>query len=335
MNVLITGGAGFIGSSLAAYLLERGLHVKVIDNLSTGRIENIEPLRAYPHFSFELGTVTDKAALAPLIAWCDHCYHLAAPVGVRYIMERPVLTILENIRGIDVVLELIYTYNKKVLVASTSEVYGRSLDLLDPTGERKLSEEDYRVEGSTIHHRWAYANTKALDEFLAFAYHKEFGTEVVVVRFFNTVGPRQLSAYGMVIPNFVQCALTERDVVVYGTGEQKRSFLHVNDAVRAVTQLMNAEKAVGRVFNLGSPAEISINELAKRIITLCNSPSKIQYVSYEAAYGQGFEDMRRRTADISRLLETIDFEIKYALDDVLQDVIDYQRSIMKQDARLP
>jgi UDP-glucose 4-epimerase len=247
-------------------------------------------------------------------------------VGVKYIMDNPVLTILDNIRGIDVMTELTHKYGKRLMVASTSEVYGRSLDLLDPTESRKLREDDYRIEGSTVNHRWAYANTKAMDEFLALAYHKEFGTEVVVIRFFNTVGPNQLSVYGMVIPNFVQAALANRPIRVFGTGEQKRSFMHVNDSIRAVTQLMETGKGIGQVFNVGNPFEITINELAQRVITLAGSSSTIEYVSYEEAYGKGFEDMNRRTADISKLVNTLGFEIEYDLDAILNDVINYQRT---------
>lgn len=325
MKILVTGGAGFIGSNLIDFLLNAHHQVKTIDNLSTGRYENIAAHAANPNFEFVQASVTEREVMEELVAWCDHCYHLAAPVGVKYIMQHPVRTILDNIRGIDVLLELINKYQKRVLVASTSEIYGRSLDFLDPSHRRKLKEDDYRVEGSTRNHRWAYANTKAMDEFLAFAYHKEFGTEVVIARFFNTVGPRQLFNYGMVIPNFVKKALSNEDLEVHGSGEQRRSFMHVHDVVRAITSLMFTGKGVGEEFNIGNPHEITINELGRKVIEKTASQSRLLHIPYEEAYGQGFEDMNRRTADISKLRTTIDFDFEYTLDDILEDVIAYYR----------
>lgn len=321
MNVLVTGGAGFIGSAIVEACLTRGDAVKVLDNLSTGRRANLAAFEGQPNFEFIENTVTDRNVLNPLMAWCDHCYHLAAPVGVQYIMQHPVLTVLDNIRGIDAVLELANEHRKRVLVASTSEVYGKHLDLLDETGTRKLKETDYRVEGDTQNHRWAYANTKALDEFLALAYHKEFELQVVVVRFFNTVGPRQVSNYGMVIPNFVERALMNQPIRIFGTGEQKRSFMHVQDVVRAVLGLMAEPKALGEVFNVGYPIEISINDLAQRIVKLTGSKSSIVHENYEAYYGTGYEDMQRRTADITKLQSLLNFEIQNGLDEILRDVI--------------
>ncbi|WNJ16864.1 GDP-mannose 4,6-dehydratase [Pontibacter sp. G13] len=325
MNIFITGGAGFIGSNLADYFLNQGHQVKVLDNLSTGRIENLQGLMNHPSFEFVKETVTHRETMDDLIQWCDHCYHMAAPVGVKYIMENPIKTILDNVRGVDIVLDLVNQYKKRVLIASTSEIYGKSLDLLDPTGQAKLKETDYRVEGSTTNHRWAYANTKAMDEFLAFAYMKEHGTEVVLSRFFNTVGPRQLSNYGMVIPNFVKRALAGEDVVVFGTGEQRRSFMHVNDAVRAITNLMLTGKGLGEAFNVGNPFEITMNELAQKVVEKTGSSSKIVHVSYEEVYGDGYEDMNRRTADITKLRETLDFELEYDLDGILDDVISFHK----------
>lgn len=325
MRILVTGGAGFIGSNLVQSLLQDGHEIKVLDNLSTGRIENLDLVKGHPSFTFIKDSVTNRETVRGLMEWCDFCYHLAAPVGVKYIMDNPVLTILDNVRGIDVIMESANDFKKRVMVASTSEVYGRSLDLLDETQRAKLREDDYRVEGSTQNHRWAYANTKSLDEFLALAYHKEYGTEVVIVRFFNTVGPRQLSTYGMVIPNFVEAALKGEDVVVFGTGKQKRSFLHVNDAIRAIRILMETGKGIGQVFNVGNPFEVTINELAARVIELAGSESAIRHISYEEAYGKGFEDMNRRTADITKLKETLGFEIEYDLDGLLSDIIAYKR----------
>ncbi|MFK7971645.1 MAG: GDP-mannose 4,6-dehydratase [Bacteroidia bacterium] len=332
MNILVTGGAGFIGSNLIQTLLAKGNQVRTIDNLATGRIENLTGFIDNPAFGFLEGTVTDREVMEPLVAWCDQCYHLAAPVGVKYIMDNPVLTILDNVRGMDVMLELVNKYKKRILIASTSEIYGKSLDLLDASRSRKLKEDDYRVEGSTRNHRWAYANTKAMDEFLAFAYHKEYGTDVVIVRFFNTVGPRQLGSFGMVIPNFVARALADEEVVVYGTGEQRRSFLHVKDAVRAVTTLMERSDITGEEFNVGNPFEVTMNELANLVIEKTGSSSTLRHVSYEEIYGPGFEDMDRRTADITKLKETIGFEIQNDLDGILNDVIEHMRAQMSAKA---
>ncbi|MCZ2356495.1 MAG: GDP-mannose 4,6-dehydratase [Bacteroidia bacterium] len=321
MNILITGGAGFIGSNLADSLLLSGQIVRVVDNLSTGRIENIQALQQNPNFEFIYGDVADKPLMESLVQWADHIYHFAAPVGVKYIMQNPVLAILGNIRGIDVILNLANQYKKTILIASTSEVYGKSLDLLDLTKTRKLSETDYRIEGSTYNHRWAYANTKAMGEFLALAYYKEFGTKVVIARFFNTVGPKQLSQYGMVIPNFIQKALKNEPIQIYGTGKQKRSFIHVSDTIQAITTLMSTEKAMGEVFNIGNPIEITIEELAQKIISMTKSSSVINYMSYEEAYGKGFEDMDRRTADISKLCQVTGFKITRSLEDIIKELI--------------
>jgi UDP-glucose 4-epimerase len=328
MRVFVTGGAGFIGSNLVKGLLDEGHEVKVLDNLCTGRIENIDPFRLHNHFEFIQETVALREPVRALTEWADHVYHLAAPVGVKYIMDNPVTTILDNVRGIDNIMEAACEFKKRVMVASTSEVYGRSLDLLDPTQTRKLKEEDYRVEGSTQNHRWAYANTKSMDEFLALAYYKQYGTEAVIVRFFNTVGPGQLSNFGMVIPNFVERAILGEDVVVFGSGEQKRSFMHVSDAIRAVRGLMDTGKGIGTVFNVGNPFEVTMNELANRIIAKTGGKSKLVHISYDAAYGGGFEDMMRRTADISRLQETLDYSIEYDLDGILDDIIAHKRSLL-------
>ena len=332
MKILVTGGAGFIGSNLINYLYQKSndYQITVIDNLSTGIKENIEPYLSKPNFRFVQGSVCDAHVMDELIQWCDYCFHFAAPVGVKLVMEHPVRTILDNIRGIDIILELITKYKKRVLVASTSEIYGKSLDLLDPTNARKLAESDYRVEGSTRNHRWAYANTKAMDEFLAFAYHKEFGTEVIIARFFNTVGPQQLSNFGMVIPNFVKNALAGKDLVVFGSGEQRRSFLHVEDAVRAIYELMFTGVGVGEEFNVGNPFEITINELAQKIIAKTGNKVKLHHIPYEAAYGKGFEDMDRRTADITKLKKFIDFDIEHDLDSILDTVIAFHRQKIAQ-----
>ena len=327
MNILITGGAGFIGSNIARVMLEQGHTVKVIDNLCTGNIKNIQLFVGNAQFEFVQDTITNRPLMEKLVSWSDHVYHMAAPVGVKYIMDNPVKSVLDNVRGIDIVLELVNQYKKRVLVASTSETYGKSLDFLDPTGTRKLTESDYRIEGSTRNHRWAYANTKSMDEFLSFAYHKEFGTEIVIARFFNTVGPQQLSSFGMVIPNFVSKAIRNEDVVIFGTGDQKRSFMHVNDAVSAVTELMMTGKGVGEEFNVGNPFEVTMNDLAKRVIELAGSSSNIIHIPYEQAYGKGFEDMNRRTADITKLQTTLGRNvINYDRDDILIDIINFHKS---------
>ncbi|MEL6697863.1 MAG: GDP-mannose 4,6-dehydratase [Bacteroidota bacterium] len=326
MKILVTGGAGFIGSNLTDSLLLQGHEVRIIDNLSTGLLDNIQHMMENANLRFSKGDVTDRELMEESIEWADHIYHLAAPVGVKYIMENPVKTVLDNIRGADLMLELVNKYKKRVLIASTSEIYGKSLDLLDATGTRKLKETDYRVEGSTRNHRWAYANTKAMDEFLAFAYHKEYGTEVVISRFFNTVGPRQIGNFGMVIPNFVKRALAGEDVLVFGTGDQKRSFMHVNDAVRAITGLMFTGKGIGEEFNVGNPIEITMNELAEKVVQKTGSKSRVIHKSYEEVYGKGYEDMDRRTADITKLETTLDFQLEYDLDGILDDVIAFYSS---------
>lgn len=329
MRILITGGAGFIGSSLAEYCLQSGHDVVIVDNFTTGRRENLTPLLSFPQWVPErdivIANVGDRNKIDNLIKHCDYCYHFASPVGVKYIMNNPLLTILDNIRGIDSVLELVAKYNKKILIASTSEVYGRNLDLLDDTNQKRLKESDYRVEGSTQNHRWAYANTKAMNEFLAFAYAKEMNTRVVVVRFFNVVGPLQADSYGMVIPTFVRQALKGEDLVIYGNGEQKRSFMHIYDVVRYATKLMECTAAEGEVFNLGNPNEISIRDLAYKIINLAGSLSKVQYKSYQDAYGNGFEDMLRRTADVEKISNLLNLTFEFDLNSTLLSIIEHHR----------
>lgn len=324
MKVLITGGAGFIGSNLVEYLLTHyndGLEIAILDNLSTGRKANIEDFLTLPNIYFIESSILAKDILEKWVQWCDHCYHLAAPVGVKLIMEKPVFTVVENIRMIDNLMELICKYKKRVLIASSSEIYGRSLDFLDKTGELGLKEDDYRIEGSSKNHRWAYANAKSLAEFLGFAYYKEYETEVVIVRFFNIIGPKQLLNYGMVIPNFLQKALKGENIEIFGSGTQKRSFLHVKDAVYAAVELMVTGKGIGDVFNIGNPVELSMNELAEKVIEITQSNSKIIHISYEEAYGKGFEDMNRRNANIEKLQSTIPFKIQYDLTAIIKDII--------------
>lgn len=323
MRYLITGGAGFIGSHLADYLIEQGHHVHIIDNLSTGRLENIQHLFHHERFESSITDLLDYHTLEQHVSRCDQIFHLAAAVGVRLIMEQPVETIVTNVQGTENILKLASYYKKKVLLASTSEVYGKLMETSE--GVDSLSETSDWTLGPTTKRRWAYACSKAIDEFLALAYHEEKQLPVVIARFFNTVGPRQTGRYGMVIPNFVQSALCNEPIKVFGDGEQSRCFTYVGDAIRAITQLMNTSGAEGEVFNVGSNQEITINELAQRVRELAKSTSEIVHVPYEKTYGPGFEDMRRRTPDISKLQKTIDYKPTYDIDAILRDVIAYFR----------
>jgi UDP-glucose 4-epimerase len=328
MNVLITGGAGFIGSHLVDFYLNGGHKVTAIDNLMTGKIDNVRHQFDNTNFKLIIDTVLNKAIMEELIRDADRVLHMAAPVGVKFIMDHPVHTLLDNVRGTDVVLELCNKYRKKVLVASTSEVYGRNLEFGVNQGEERLHEESLRVMGSTKNHRWAYANTKAFDEFLSFAYRKEYGLPVVVVRFFNTVGPRQTGQYGMVIPNFVKSALNNERIHIYGTGDQSRCFAHITDVVWATTKLLETEAAYGDVFNIGGEEEVTMLELAKMIVKMTQSTSEIKYLDYQSAYGDGFEDMMKRTPDLGRISKLIGYVPKNTLEDILQDIIAYHKSKM-------
>lgn len=323
MNFLITGGAGFIGSHLADHLIDRGHHVHVIDNLSTGRLENIRHLLDRPHFTHTIGNVLDYHTLERHVEQCDRIVHLAAAVGVKLIMEEPVETIVTNVQGTENVLKLANYHRKKVLVASTSEVYGKSMD--NDGAISMLHEDNDWTLGPTTKRRWAYACSKAIDEFLAMAYHDEKQLPVVIARFFNTVGPRQTGRYGMVIPNFVQRALKDEPIQVHGDGEQSRCFTHVSDVVRAIVDLLDSPEAEGQVFNIGGDEEITMNALAERVRELAGSSSEITHIPYEEVYGEGFEDMQRRTPDISKLRATIGYEPTFSIDDILQSVIDYFR----------
>ncbi len=323
MNYLITGGAGFIGSHLAEYLIDRGHHVHVIDNLSTGRLENVQHLVDHPRFELTIGNVLDYHTLEQLVETCDQIFHLAAAVGVKLIMERPVETIVTNVQGTENVLKLANYHKKKVLIASTSEVYGKSMET--DSAITHLQESDNWTLGPTTKRRWAYACSKAMDEFLALAYHDEKKLPVVIARFFNTVGPRQTGRYGMVIPNLVQSALLGEPLQVFGDGEQTRCFTYVGDAVRAIVDLMNVPEAEGGIFNIGSSEEISINALAERVRSLVDCDVPILHLSYKVVYGEGFEDMRRRTPDISKLERVLGYKPAYSIDAILREVIDYFR----------
>lgn len=319
MRFLVTGGAGFIGSHLVEHFLDRGDEVVVLDNLSTGRLDNIEHLAGRPHFTYVIGNVLDYNALERHVAKCDTIVHLAAAVGVRLIMEEPVETVATNVHGTENVLNLANRYRKKVLLASSSEVYGKSVRRAG--GREALREDDDSILGPSSKRRWAYACSKAIGEFLARAYYEEKKLPVVIARLFNTVGPRQTGRYGMVVPTFVQAALRDDPIVVFGSGEQTRCFIHVVDAVRAMAALLDTPSAEGEVFNIGRAREISINQLASRIKSLVGSGSEIRHVSYVEAFGPGYEDMERRTPDISKLQSVVDFNPRYGMDDILRDVI--------------
>ncbi len=315
---LITGGAGFIGSHLADYLLERGEQVVIIDNLTTGNFGNIEHLEGRAGLRVYIEDVRHESLIDELIRNCDRVYHLAASVGVRLIIEKPTESLINNIVGTERVLRSASRYRKPVLVTSTSEVYGKSK-------ESAFSESDDRVMGATDKSRWGYANSKATDEFLAMAYYQETKLPVVIVRLFNTVGPRQTGQYGMVIPNFVSQALRGLPITVYGDGTQTRCFCHVKDVVPALAELMTRQAAFGRVFNVGSNHEISIRELADLVLRKTESKSEMRLIPYQEAYPEGFEDMQRRVPDLTRVSSLIGFRPTRTLDDILADVIHEQR----------
>ena len=316
MRVLITGGAGFIGSHLSEAHLQRGDEVFVIDDLSTGSIENIRHLKDHPRFHYTIDSIHNQPVTAELVDQCDVIFHLAAAVGVKLIVESPVRTIENNVHGTEVVLSLANKKKKKVLVASTSEVYGLS-------SEVPFREDGNLVMGATNKGRWSYACSKAIDEFLALAYWREKKLPTIVVRLFNTVGPRQTGQYGMVIPTFVKQALAGRPITVYGSGKQSRCFCFVGDVVGALVKLMDAEDSVGEVFNIGSNQEISILDLAKRVKELTDSDSEIVFVPYDEAYEEGFEDMPRRIPDVSKVNKLVGFKPEKRLDEILQAVIEF------------
>jgi UDP-glucose 4-epimerase len=315
---LITGGAGFIGSHLSEALLDNGHDVLILDNLSTGSIDNIAHLKGRRGFEYFVDTVTNEPLLAELIDRSDVIFHFAAAVGVKLIVEQPVYTIETNVHGTEVVLKHANKKKKLVVIASTSEVYGKSDDV-------PFREDSDLVMGPTPKHRWAYACSKAIDEFLALAYWKERKLPVIIVRFFNTVGPRQSGQYGMVIPNFVRQALAGEPITVFGDGTQQRAFTHVTDVVGALLKLIVEPKAVGQVINIGNKQEITILGLAERVRELSGSDSPIKLVPYDDAYESGFEDMPRRVPDLSRVEGLIGYKATLQLDEILTQVIDYFR----------
>ena len=316
MRILITGGAGFIGSHLADAYLKRGDEIFAIDDLSTGSIENIQHLKSNPRFHYTIDSVHNQPVVAELVDQCDVIFHLAAAVGVKLIVESPVRTIETNVRGTEVVLNLANKKKKKVLVASTSEVYGLSTEV-------PFREDGNLVMGATTKGRWSYACSKAIDEFLALAYWREKKLPTIVVRLFNTVGPRQTGQYGMVIPTFVKQALAGRPLTVYGDGKQTRCFGYVGDVVGALIKLMDNPASVGQVFNIGSNEEVTILELAERVKELTSSQSEIVFVPYDEAYEEGFEDMPRRVPDISKINALVGFRPEMKLDGILQSVINF------------
>ncbi len=316
MNILITGGAGFIGSHLCESLLSEGHKVTIIDNLSTGRFSNISHLQGNDKFQYVIGTILDRCLMENLISGADIIYHLAAAVGVKYIIDNPLLSLQTNIIGTENVLEFANKYKKKVLIASTSEIYGKSDKI-------PFKEEDDRVLGSTSISRWGYSCSKAIDEFVALAYHREKKLPVVIVRLFNTVGPRQSGQYGMVIPKFVKAALLGHPLLIFGDGKQSRCFTDVADVVTGLKALMNEPKAEGQVFNIGNTEEITIEDLAVKVKGITNSNSKIEYIPYEDAYEQGFEDMRRRMPDLSKINEYVGYAPKFNLENILERVVKY------------
>ena len=315
MHYLVTGGAGFIGSHLVERLLGDGHDVTVLDDLSTGRPDNLAGVRAHERLQIIRDSVASERTVDVAVANCDVVYHLASAVGVKLIVDQPVQTIRTIIRGTEVVLEAAYRFNRPVLITSSSEVYGKGTRV-------PFAEDDDVVMGSTAHTRWCYAYAKGIDEFLGIAYHRQFSLPVTIVRLFNTVGPRQVGMYGMVLPRFVQAALAGRPLEVYGDGKQSRCFCHVSDIVAALVKLIETPGAHGHVFNLGSNEETTIEDLAKRVIALTGSKSTIQFIPYEQAYGQQFDDLPRRVPKLDRIREAIGFAPKWSLDEIIKSVVD-------------
>lgn len=332
MKYLLTGGAGFIGSHLAEAILDKGAQVNIIDDLSTGGIENIQHLKGQSGFKYVLDTVMNKSVMAELVDEADIILHLAAAVGVKLIVESPVRTIETNIKGTEIVLELAAKKKKPVVIFSTSEVYGKS------NGAKFLETGDL-ILGPTFRGRWSYAASKIIDEFLALAYYKEKKLPVIIIRLFNTVGPRQTGRYGMVVPRFVQQALSGEPITVYGDGKQTRTFTHVKDALWAILRLVEHPRAIGEIFNVGGKEEISIEGLAYLVKEVLQSTSPVEYIPYEKAYEEGFEDMRKRVPDISKIQNLVGYDPKFSLKDIILDVAKYQKSAEfiheKPNRRLP
>ncbi len=325
MRILITGGAGFIASHLAEHLLAMGDEVWALDDLSTGSIENIEHLKLNARFHFQFGSIMDAPVLAELVDRCEVVFHLAAAVGVRLIVESPVRTIETNIRGTEIVLDAAAKKKKLVVIASTSEVYGKANKI-------PFCEDDDLVIGPPTKGRWSYACSKAIDEFLALAYWKERRQPVIIVRFFNTVGPRQTGRYGMVLPNFVRQALGDEPITVFGPGTQSRCFGYVGDVVEALSKLIRTDGAVGQVFNLGSDEEVTIDELAGRVRRIVGGRSEVVHIPYDQAYEQGFEDMQRRVPSLEKIGLLIGYRPKTPLDQIIEKVVEWERARIERSA---
>ncbi len=317
MKALITGGAGFIGSHLADHLLDRGDQVVLLDDLSTGRLANIEHLNDRSDAEFVLGSILNTELIDEVVSRVDAVFHLAAAVGVNLIVERPLESLMTNIRGTETVIEMAHKYDKRLLVMSTSEIYGKNTS-------DSLSEDDDRILGSPLKSRWSYSEAKAIDEILAYTYWREKGLETVIIRLFNTVGPRQTGSYGMVIPRFVGQALRNEPITIFGDGNQTRCFCHVGDIVEGLVALSEHPEAFGKVFNLGGGKEVAIRELAERVIKLAGSQSSLEFIPYDAAYEAGFEDMDRRVPNTTRAMQLVGFEPSASLDDIIRSVIDDQ-----------
>lgn len=318
MRALITGGAGFIGGHLAERLLKEGHHVTVIDDLSTGRFENIAPMTKNPKFHFAIEDIRNIHVIDRLASECDIIFHLAAAVGVQKIITEPINTIEVNINGTEVMLKTASRYRKKIMIASTSEVYGKGVSF-------PFREEDDRLMGATTKSRWSYAASKAIDEFLALAYYQEVGLPVVLFRLFNTVGPRQMGQYGMVVPRFVQWALKNEPIQVYGDGEQQRCFGNVFDVVDGIYRLSQTDQAIGELFNIGSNEEVTIRQLAERVRDRANSTSEIRLIPYDEAYTPGFEDFRRRVPSVEKIHRVTGWQPSTPLDQTIDQIISYYR----------
>jgi UDP-glucose 4-epimerase len=318
LHYLITGGAGFIGSHLSDKLAGEGHKVTVLDNLSTGRMDNVKHLDGNPDFQLVVGTILNEFLVDKLAERCDAIFHLAAAVGVELIVNHPLESLTTNIKGSEIVLEMAHRYHKKVLITSTSEIYGKNT-------QGPLKEDQDRILGSPMKSRWSYSTAKAVDEMLAYVYWKEKNVPSTIVRLFNTVGPRQSGAYGMVVPRFVKQALHNEDITVYGSGKQSRCFLHVRDVVDALPKIIENQKAYGQVFNIGSQDEITIEGLAQKVIEITGSRSKIVRIPYEEAYEEGFEDMERRVPDTTKILDLIGFKPTADLKTIIEDVVKYTK----------
>ncbi|MEM7533071.1 MAG: GDP-mannose 4,6-dehydratase [Chloroflexota bacterium] len=324
MNILITGGAGFIGTHLTQVLLDRGDSVSILDNLSTGNFQNIERFRQHPRYQFAIDTIDNELVLDRLASRADAIIHLAAAVGVQLVVEQPTHTIETNVLGTHAILNVARRYRCRTMIASTSEVYGKGVSI-------PFNEEDDLLLGASSRSRWCYAASKLLDEFMGLAAYREYGLPVTIVRFFNTVGPGQTGRYGMVVPRFVRQAIRHEPVTVYGDGEQSRCFCHVHDTVAALESLLDTpERTSGEIYNIGSSQETSINQLANQVVERADSASEIKYIPYSEAYAPGFEDMRRRVPDTAKIYNAVNWQAKRSLHDIIDDVVEFEHAQVTQ-----